>query len=250
MTPKAKLILNLPIWLWRMARVNKKARKYRKLPDFNPQQERQDFIVKYTKKILKGFNVEVEVKGYDNLHKGPCLLTPNHTSNMDVLMMIYALSKKTSEPDDRNKITTFIAKKELTKKRVVRNAMSIIDTFIIDRSKPKEALEVSKNYGAFVKANKTYGVVFPEGTRSKDGSMGEFKSGPFLIAQNYFLAIVPVSIINGFGADKWNRTKKQKVTIIFHPVIKPISFVSQDRKSLAQNVQKIVKSGLDMYDQN
>ncbi|UUD37207.1 1-acyl-sn-glycerol-3-phosphate acyltransferase [Mycoplasmopsis californica] len=250
MTPRAKLILTFPLWIWRMTRINKRARKYRKAPDLHPLQSRQDFIVKYVTKMLKTLNVEVETKGLENLHKSPCLLIPNHTSNIDVLAIIYALRKQSFEQDEANRLTTFIAKKELTKKHVVRNAMSLLDTFVIDRNKAKESYEISKNFGAFVKANKTYGVIFPEGTRSKDGKMNEFKSGAFDIAKAYFLPIVPVSIINGFGADKLSRRGKQKITIIFHSVIKPMTFVSQDRKKLAQSVQQIVQNGVENYDRN
>lgn len=247
MNIKTKLILQSPLWLWRMSRINKRARKYRRQPDYNSLQKRHDFLLKYIKKLFKTFKITVETQGIENLYKAPCLLTPNHTSNIDVMAMMYALRKTSFEEGVQNKVATFIAKTELTKRRVVRNAMSLLDTFIIDRKKFREAIEVSKNFCAYVKENKTYGIVFPEGTRTKDGNMGEFKTGVFHLAQSEFLPIVPVSIINGFDADNIKRSKKQKIIVKFHPVIKPLSFVSQDRKALAKKVEKIVENGIREY---
>lgn len=244
MNIKAKLVFQSPIWLNRMRIINKKARQYKKQPEYNPLQKRADLLIKYAGKLLKTFKIELEVIGLENLYKAPCLLVPNHTSNMDVVALMYSLRKLTQEQGVENNICTFIAKQELLKKKTVRNVMSLLDTFTIDRSKPREALEVAKDFAGYIKANKTYGVIFPEGTRSKDGNIGEFKSGAFAIAQSEYLPIIPISIINGFKADDTKRSQKLKMKIVFHKAIKPITFVSQDRKNLAKNVQNIVERGI------
>lgn len=245
MSIKARIFWNSLYLLLMIRKINKLAKR-KKHTDYEfTLQSRYDALLKYVGKILKIYNITLEVEGYENLHKTPALLTPNHTSNLDVLLLMYALRKQSFEAGAQNNILTFVAKKELAKKRALRNAMELIDTFLIDRSKRREAIAIVDKFAAFVKNNKTYGVIFPEGTRSKDGEMGQFKTGAFKAAQSGYLPIIPVSIINGFRADDKSRKDKRRIKIIFHPALKPISFISQERDALAKRVENIVKQGLD-----
>ncbi|MDJ1646007.1 lysophospholipid acyltransferase family protein [Mycoplasma phocimorsus] len=244
MTVRARLFWNALCLFFIFKKINKLAKKKRKSEFDFTLQSRYNSLLKHVGKILKIYNIKVEVKGYENLHKTPALLTPNHTSNLDVLVLMYALRKRSFEPGVENSILTFIAKIELVKKRTIRNAMELIDTFLIDRSKRREALEQVDKFANYVKTNKTYGVIFPEGTRTKTGEMNEFKGGAFKAAQSEYLPIIPVSIINGFKADDINRKQKRIIKVIFHPAIKPISFISQERSALAKRVQNIVEQGI------
>ncbi|APJ38556.1 lysophospholipid acyltransferase family protein [Mycoplasmopsis pullorum] len=239
-----KKILFGPIWLIRMMRINSQARKYRRTPDMLTEQQRNDFLLKYAKKLLKLYRVKVEVQGYDNLpNNGGVILTPNHKSNADALIMLQALEKQSYEQSEVNKIPTFIAKQELLKKRLIRNAMSLIDTFAIDRNNFRQSLEVLGEFGRFVKMNKTYGVIFPEGTRvSTPNELGEFKGGAFKVAQNEFLQVVPVTISNSSEAFNSKRAKKLVVTVTFHKPIKPMDFIGQEPKAVGERVRKIVES--------
>jgi 1-acyl-sn-glycerol-3-phosphate acyltransferase len=53
-------------------------------------------------------------------------------------------------------------------------------------------------------------VVFPEGTRSKDGSIGDFKKGSQLLAQRAAIPMVPITIIG-------TRNIIRKGSMIIHP---------------------------------
>jgi 1-acyl-sn-glycerol-3-phosphate acyltransferase len=66
-------------------------------------------------------NVVVEVKGYENLPKGVALLTPNHQSNIDPLVLIAALKKQTHDVGIANKMCIFLAKEELKKNKFGRS---------------------------------------------------------------------------------------------------------------------------------
>ena len=66
----------------------------------------------------------------------------------------------------------------------------------INRSNIKKAMDSLKIVEESIVNNRISFIVAPEGTRSKDGSLGEFKKGAFHIAKNTEVSIVPV-IING-----------------------------------------------------
>ncbi|MGY6171989.1 lysophospholipid acyltransferase family protein [Candidatus Mycoplasma pogonae] len=244
---KLKKIILLPIWVVRILSVLRFARKYKKEPaNFNTQM-RNDYMVKKAYKFLKLYGINVKVEGYENLPKnGPALITPNHQSNMDALAMLVALKKQTSDKEEKNKIGTFIAKIELSKKRLQRSFLNIIDTFYIDRENIRQAVKTLDEFGKYVKENKTYGVIFPEGTRTKNGEIQEFKGGAFKVAKKEYLSIIPTTILNSYESDNLNKRSdfKKTITVIFHKPIKPNIFITQSNEAIAKRVKEIVASKL------
>lgn len=89
-------------------------------------------------------------------------------------------------------------------------------------------------------------IIFPEGTRTHDGKLGEFKRGAFMLANEIGLPIVPITITGGYEA--FNRRAKSvthtKLTLTIH---QPIT--AEDRKGIPtkvfmQNVYDIINEGL------
>ncbi|ADE19821.1 lysophospholipid acyltransferase family protein [Mycoplasma crocodyli] len=246
MNVKFKKVVFLLPWMMRFRKINSTARKYRKTPDLIEPVTRSKMIMNYSKKFLKLNNVQLLVEGYENLpDKGGVLLTPNHKSNIDPAAIIAALEYHGEDTSIPFKIPTFIAKKELLKKRIMRNILSVIDTYAIDRENFRESMETLYEFGQFVKTNRTFGIVFPEGTRvDETDELGEFKGGAFKLAQKEFMPIIPVTIKNSRTALDKGRKGKLLVTVIFHKPIKPLTFITQDTKSIATRVKTIVESEL------
>ncbi|EFF41752.1 lysophospholipid acyltransferase family protein [Mycoplasmopsis alligatoris] len=239
-----KVFFSLP-WLWRVKKINSSARKYRKTPDLITAEQRCIMITKYAKKYLKLNNIVLNVKGYENIpDKGGVLLVPNHKSNIDPVALIAALEYRGEDTSIPIKIPTFIAKKELLKKRTMRNLLSLMDTYAIDRENFRESMETLYEFGQFVKTNRTFGIVFPEGTRVESAELGEFKGGAFKLAQKEYMSIVPVTISNSLSALDKARKGKLQISITFHKPIKPSTFLAQDTKSIAARVKAIVESEL------
>lgn len=212
---------------------------------FNPKsrvnlQFRNDYLVKKIKSLMKSLKIELVVKGYDNLSSsGPCMLYGNHQDNFDALALIYALKAQTEAKDDWNKVATFIAKHTLQYKKYTRYPLNSLDTFYLDRDDIKKSLETFDKFGKYVKENKTYGVIFPEGTRNREGTIGEFKAGAFKVAKKELLPIVPFTINNSVGAFNLKRKEKLVVEVIFHKKIPANSFASQTTIALADRVRTI-----------
>lgn len=206
-------------------------------------QFRTNFIVKKISSLMKSLNIEVVVKGYDNLSSsGPCFLYGNHQDNFDALALLYALKAQTEAKDDFNKIATFIAKHSLQYKSYIRYPLNCIDTFYLERDDFRKSLQVYEKFGKFVKENKTYGVIFPEGTRNRESSIGEFKPGAFKVAIKEYVPIVPFTINNSVGAFDLKRKDKLKIEVIFHKKIAPSSFINQNTIALSERIKKIVAS--------
>lgn len=206
-------------------------------------QYRTDYLVSKIKSLMKSLKIEIVVKGYENLgNSGPCMLYGNHQDNFDALAIVYALAAQTKAKDDFNKIPTFIAKHSLQYKSYTRYPLNCLDTFFLDRDDVKKSLETYDKYGRFVKENKTYGVIFPEGTRNREGKIGEFKPGSFKVAKKELMPIIPFTLNNTVGAFDKDRKDVLKVEVIFHKKISAMSLTTQNTIAIAERVQKIVES--------
>ncbi|TPE58086.1 1-acyl-sn-glycerol-3-phosphate acyltransferase [[Mycoplasma] falconis] len=218
-----------------------KARRHKKMPEYYRKHEKNHFLQKHLSNILKHLNIEVKVEGFDNVPNSSCFLTPNHSTYVDPLIIMSALYNH-GDGSKVSKVANFVAKEEAKSNKTAALISTLCDVHYIDTSKPRDAWAVMSEFGKFVKSNKSCGVVFPEGTRTKDGKLGAFNSGVFRVAQAVFLPIVPVTILNAANALDKNRKGKLTVTVIFHPALKPIEFQTLDSKVLAEHVKGIVSS--------
>lgn len=188
--------------------------------------------------------VELSVEGFDQLPKAPFILAPNHSSSFDPALILMALENKDKASEAPNIRPVFLAKKEIEKSRKFKGFAQILSTFFIDRENIRESVNVIDEMVAFAKENKQAIVIFPEGTRSQDGQLNEFKGGAFRAAKKDYLSIVPVTINNALSITDFSRDKKLKVTVTFHPAIKPINILSMDTQAIAKMVQTKVQSKL------
>jgi 1-acyl-sn-glycerol-3-phosphate acyltransferase len=128
--------------------------------------------------------VKVTVSGVENLDgRGPYIFASNHQGWFDIFTALGKLPVRFS----------WLAKEELFKIPILGLAMRKAGYIPINRSNHREAL-LSMNRAAEVIRNGTSVFVFPEGTRSEDGIMGEFKKGGFVLAVKSHQPIVPISI--------------------------------------------------------
>ncbi|MFV8481728.1 lysophospholipid acyltransferase family protein [Mycoplasma sp. SK341A] len=240
-----KIILS-PLWATRFLNLKLKYRKYKKDADQIQSIERYKYLLKLSKKILKLYNIDVVIENYDNLPaSGSVLVMPNHKSLFDPLIMLVALEKQTYEANAKELIPTFVAKKELADAKFIKSALHLLNTFFVDRNSIKQSLVEMNKFAEFIKLNKTYGVIFPEGTRVLDQPLGEFKSAPFKLAQKEYLTIQPVAILHSQEADNSKRKGRLTVTVKFLTPLKPNSFITQDSAKVAAHVHSIILKEVD-----
>lgn len=230
----------------KLASIVRKSKKYTKKSEIENSkfnlQFRNDFLVKKIDKIFKTFKINLIVKGYENLGNGPAMLYGNHQDNIDALVVVSALKKQTGDKNENNKIATFIAKHSLQYRPASRWPLSVINTFFLDRNNIKKSLATFNNFSYFVKENKTFGVIFPEGTRNKEGDIGEFKPGSFKVAKKELIPIIPFTINNSVRGLDETRKEELNIEIIFHKKINPSSFMTQTTTAISERVRNIVKA--------
>ncbi len=122
--------------------------------------------------------VRVRVRGLEQLGAGPYMYTPNHQSNFDIAALLGYL------PGNNR----FAAKKEMFNEPILGTVLRTMGMIPIDRENPLEAIEKLNQ----LKNDQFSTIIFPEGTRSRDGNLLPFKKGPFVAAIHLGIPIVPV----------------------------------------------------------
>ncbi len=188
------------------------------------------FISQRTIEIAK-YNVDVigleNVPDYDGV-----LYTPNHQSFFDVFTIVAVLKKQLS----------FIGKKQFRHFFNVGLYIEKMDGILIDRDDVKSQVLLIRELTNKLKSGLNV-VVFPEGTRSKDGLLNEFKGGSYKMALKSKCDIVPVTYYNNHEI-----VKNGVDNVIKMKIDKPIKYSEyQNMKTseLASMIQTIIQKNLD-----
>jgi len=138
----------------------------------------------WAKVQLLASGVRVKVKGLEHLdRKRPYIYMSNHQGSYDIFALLSCLPVQ----------FRWIAKKELFSIPILGWAMRAANYISIDRSGRRKALESIERAASKIKGGVSV-VIFPEGTRSWDGSIQPFKRGGFTLAIKSGVPIIPISI--------------------------------------------------------
>ncbi|CAM4232898.1 acyl-phosphate glycerol 3-phosphate acyltransferase [Bacillus manliponensis] len=198
--------------------------------------EKDQLVYKTTnwfgKKMVGLTHSTVEVKGLDHVPADePVLVVCNHQSNFDIPVLLGYL----------NKPIGFVSKVEMQRFPLVPTWMELMNCIFMDRSDRRQSLQAIKDGIETLKKGHSI-VIFPEGTRSKNGEMAEFKAGSFHLATKAGVAILPVTIdgtYNIFEANG-NKMKPAHVTLTIGKPITKEQYEEMDMKELAKHTQDVV----------
>jgi len=157
----------------------------------------------------------------------------NHVSNLDPPLLIPLLPHR----------VTIMVKKELFRLPVLGRAMRMADCVPIDRHNREAAIASVREAEAVVRRG-NHMVVYPEGTRSRDGRLLPFKKGPFYMAMETGVPIVPITLVGTETLLPKGKffVKPGEVTVVFHPPVDPTQY--SDRDELVQTVRDTIASAL------
>lgn len=147
--------------------------------------------------------VRVEAKGLEKIPEGRFLLVGNHLSNWDPLVQWFALRKIEN--------MAYISKPENLKIPFFGWTTRKVCFMPVERKSPKKSLVLFEHAAELLKNDVVSVGVYPEGTRSKDGKLGNFHSAVFKIAQ---WANVPVVVVKTIDSDKQKVNFPFKKTVI------------------------------------
>ncbi len=123
------------------------------------------------------------VEPLPGLPDGPLIFASNHESALDIWVVFKVLPRS----------FRFVAKAELFRIPVFGAYMRLGEHIPVDRGNHARAVQSLRRAGEAVRSGISL-VVFPEGTRSKDGRILPFKKGPFVVAMEAGVPVVPVAI--------------------------------------------------------
>lgn len=184
--------------------------------------------------ILKTTGVQVRVTGLEHLDfSRSYVLAANHQSLYDIPIIF------TSFPMQLR----IVAKDSLGRIPFLGWHLHRTGHLLVDRRNPGPDI-VAKMKRLVSEAHSL--IVFPEGTRSLDGTVGPFKKGTFLVAIDAQLPVVPVSIRGSRHVMRKGRLMAcpGQVSITIHPPISTRGITRENAREFAGRVRAIVESAL------
>lgn len=189
--------------------------------------------------ILATTGVDVRVSGLDRIPQGETyVFISNHQSIYDIPVIFATLPFQ----------LRIIAKESLGRFPFLGWHLSRAGHLLVDRSNPDRS-GILNRWRELV-ADRISLIIFPEGTRSADGTVGRFKAGSFVLALEAGLTIVPLSISGTRYVMAKGRltTRPGQVQLTVHdavPTAKMDAPTVADARALAMRIETIVRSGVE-----
>jgi 1-acyl-sn-glycerol-3-phosphate acyltransferase len=178
--------------------------------------------------------VRVKTVGLEKLDpKRTYIFMVNHVSNIDPPLLLPLIPGRTS----------VMAKKELFNYPILGRAMRMASLVPVDRGNREAGIAAVRSAAEVVKQG-IHMTIYVEGHRSFDGKLLPFKKGPFYLAEECKIPVVPVTIAGTHYVMRKKRfsIKPGEVTVIFHQPFEPADFGT--RENLMERVRSSINDGL------
>ena len=180
--------------------------------------------------------IQVEVHGQANIPYGrAAIYMPNHQSNSDPPVIVPLLPP-----------VLVLAKKEFFRVPVLGTAMLYRGFIPVDRRNRERAIAAVERAVESLQAGNSF-LGFPEGTRSPDGRLLDFKKGLFVMAIKAGALVVPVSVSGGRRIMPKGKFAiyPGRVRVTFHNPIPAGNFTVEQRQELMDMTRQAILSGLE-----
>jgi len=181
---------------------------------------------------------------FDNPHQidtdQPLIIVANHQSTYDIPPIMWYM---------RRHHCKFISKKELGKgipsvSYNLRHGGSVL----IDRKDPRQAITAIKDFSAYIETNNRAAVIFPEGTRSKNGVPRKFQTRGLktLFKEIPSAIVVPITINNSWKTIRYGKIPMSlgtHITFTVHKPLKIANFVDKDK--LIDSIESTIKNHIN-----
>jgi len=192
------------------------------------------------KSILFVSRVEMSVKGLSNIDpSAPYIYMPNHQSNFDIPVLLGHLAVQ----------FRWLAKVELFKIPIFGHAMRKAGYISIDRNNRESAIKSLNAAANKIKSGVSV-LIFPEGTRSRDGKIQPFKKGGFVMAIESGVPIVPV-VITGTRSLMTKgkfRVNAGHVRMVIHKPIDTSAYTRETKEALMESVRRVICDSFEIIE--
>ena len=157
-------------------------------------------------------NINIKVYGQENIpDDNGFMFYPNHQGLYDVLAIMEACPTPFS----------VVFKKEVAKVPFLKEVFACMKAYMMDREDIRQSMKVIMSVTKEVQSGRNY-LIFPEGTRSKNGNkIGEFKGGSFKAATKARCPIIPVALVDSFKPFDTHSIRQAVVQVHF---LKPMYY--------------------------
>ncbi|MGC4932801.1 HAD-IB family hydrolase [Gordonia sp. DT30] len=177
---------------------------------------------------LAGVRVDV-LSGAEHLTSSrPCIFVFNHQSKLDLPVMIHLVRSN----------ATGVAKKEIRQLPIFGQILDAAGLVFIDRADSDKAIEQLMPVVAKVRDDGASLVVAPEGTRSATPRIGRFKKGPFHIAMQSGVPVVPV-VLRNTGELMWRGAQLIKPGVVEVKVLDPVDTSAWTAERVGEHAEQV-----------
>lgn len=209
--------------------------RLKKLEQTDPQEASriaQAHVQKVFRHLLKISGVTIEVNGLENIPDEAALFVGNHSSYFDIIVTGAAIPGGVG----------FVARDSLGNIPGLSSWMKRIHCLFLDRKDIRKGLQTILEGAEYLKEGYSM-CIYPEGTRSINGELGEFKGGSLKMAQKAKAPIVPVAIRGTrdiFENNPGLRVCPSHVTISFGTPFKISELPAAEKKFAGEHAKQAI----------
>jgi 1-acyl-sn-glycerol-3-phosphate acyltransferase len=193
-------------------------------------------VGKWARFVIRLAGGTVMVHGLENVPRNtPVVFIGNHQSYLDIPILLGFIDVKKA----------FIAKIELLSVPGLAGWMKLMQCTFLDRKDMRQSVRAMQEAVETVKAGYPL-VIFPEGTRSRGNTVGEFKAGSFKLALQAGVPIVPFTLDGSWRLfEEKGKIQNSHVRLTIHPPIPTADLSREEAAALPAKVRDVVISAMD-----
>jgi 1-acyl-sn-glycerol-3-phosphate acyltransferase len=187
--------------------------------------------------IFATCGIRVEVSGLEHVAATKAAIyMSNHQSVLDIGAIVETLPVS----------WRFVAKRELTYVPFFGWALALSDQVVIDRGDRRRSVESLRRTAERVRGGVNV-IIFPEGTRSPDGTLQPFKSGGFHLAIDAQVPVIPVTVSGSaqLTPKRSLQVRSGTIKVVYGAPIPTSGLTAGDREELKERVAAAIRTGYD-----
>jgi len=185
--------------------------------------------------FVRAVGVRIRVKGAERIPPGTVIFAANHTSSADAPAVVGAIPRRIA----------ILLKKSLFEWPIVGQAFHLARFIPVERFNRESAITSLEKATESLQNGQSF-LIYPEGTRSPDGRLQEFKKGTAVMAIKAGVPLVPVACSNAHRIMKKRELKiyPGEILVEFLPSIDSKEYTVEQRDELIERLHNEMAAGL------
>jgi len=185
--------------------------------------------------FVRAVGVRVRIAGTERIPSGTCLFVANHTSTADAPAVVGAIPRRIA----------ILLKQSLFRYPIVGQAFHLAHFIPVDRSKQESAIASLEKAIEAMRGGQSF-LIYPEGTRSPDGRLQEFKKGAVVMAIKAGVPIVPIACSGAHRVMRKSSLEMHpgEILVEFLAPIDASQYTFEEREKLNAVVHDALAAGL------